>query len=104
MGAIGPWTTKELDVIVTAVDIDAPFDKTDLPRAAWEHWGSVGKPPRLESVVVFPKRGRVTCVRIGHVARDASASPTTRLAETRTAIESLLSNDPQKYDRVKERR
>ena len=102
--AAAAWP-KELDVIVTAVDIGAPFEKTDLARAVWEHWGSVGKPPRLESVIVLPRNGRVTCVRIGHAARGASSSPLTRVAETRTAIESLLSNaDPREYDRAKERR
>jgi|SRR6185437_6524089 len=83
-------------VTVLVVEVDAPFAKTELARAAWEHWGSSGKPPRQASVVLVPRRGRVCCLPLVRSSTDADPSASGRLAAVRTTIESLLSNEDAK--------
>lgn len=58
------WS-KGAGVVFLPVDIDAPLGGTDLPRAAWEHWGTDPKPPRRQSIVVIPKHGGVARLRVG---------------------------------------
>ena len=52
-------------VVVLSVDVDAPLVGTDLPRVAWEHWGTDPKPLRRQSLVVIPRHGRVTRLSMG---------------------------------------
>lgn len=77
-------------VVVLLIDIDAPFAKTDLARAAWEHWGSDPKPPRQQSVVVIPRHGAVKCLRIGHSFAEAGTPWRDRLLQVQEHVQALL--------------
>lgn len=76
--------------VVLLVDIDAPFVKTDLARAAWEHWGNDPKPPRQHSVVVIPRHGAVKCLRIGRSLAEAGTPWRDRLLQVQERVRTML--------------